>query len=242
MNSFEDFFKHLFFGNLLDTPIIRHEINDNIIVNRPIEEFKGAILNLCGTEYELESYKKNYSEKIEIIGLPIEDQIYTVNINADSKPDMVADISSFKGMSILPDKRFDIIYLSNIPSAHVILKNVFENANRLLTENGILLFRGGVRTNELNTNNPMIQVNEKWIIDTTGILTMAGFAQGKLFKSFNKPSQGQLFIASKLTENIKLEEFYKTYPIAEVIVSHIMKMDAQQVANEMPSRGNDRKF
>ncbi|QLH44100.1 MAG: methyltransferase domain-containing protein [Coxiellaceae bacterium] len=68
------------------------------------------------------------------------DTIYTVNQNTAQNPDLVARIESKTAMASLPSNRFDLVCFNIGSSAHIKLEQAFETANRILKDNGVLVF------------------------------------------------------------------------------------------------------
>lgn len=227
---------------------------NGFIINRDIEDFKGSILDMGGTHDELLRYKNRFG-----LSRP-EDKIYTVNIDLDSKADLIADMGSKNAMRELPDNRFDVVVFSGVPSAGIDLNSAFKTAARVLKEDGILIFKGQSdfystiesrieRPGIVNIKNPVIKLAEKdhYKIDIPRLLAGAGFKQGKPLKDTEKYEgglrlgkiEGGGWIASKSTEPINLFEFYERCPGLREIVAGETQEDPAKVAGEMPSYGSD---
>lgn len=135
------------------------------IVNRDIKNFSGSILIFGGTEQEvarLQSRQLNYMNT----STKAVDAIYTVNLDKTANPDLVADINSIHQLDSLPDKRFDLVYISAAPTS---LK-IFENASRLLKNDGLLLVYG----------NEMVTLDNGSRRSTETLETMSCFPQRKV--------------------------------------------------------------
>lgn len=103
-----------------------------ISINRDIAEFKGSNLIIgCGN-----------CQKACCIKHPAKD-FYSIDIDTKISPDLCFDITKEIPADILPDKRFDFIYLENIDiNCFIDDKNnpkldTFKNIYRLLSDDGV---------------------------------------------------------------------------------------------------------
>lgn len=216
----------------------------------PRKTVTGSILSLGGTENELLRLHLMMTEKKLPLEGAINQYIYTVNWDPNASPDLLADFTSEAAMQIFPDKSFDIVYFGGVPTASFDYKKAFEIANRVLKDEGILLFLGGVVIDRRKTGRE--EYARENICDTTGALALAGFRQGKpikllelgwnyelrrLFKFQPKlePSQGEMVIASKALKPLNLKAEYLKFPLLRVIVEDMTSRNADQIAAEFPS-------
>ncbi len=67
------------------------------------------------------------------------DNAYTVNVLVKEDPDLLADMNNPKHLISLPDKQFDKIIVEHIPAMDYYNPSFFNNAKRLLKDNGRLV-------------------------------------------------------------------------------------------------------
>lgn len=104
---------------------------------RDLSEFKGDAIIIGG------GWCKNHCTAKPPIRNP--DNFYTVDIDENAQPDAVLDITDEAQCSIIPEKRFSLVYFECFPFylGERQLQKAFSLAHRFLKPDGVLIYRGG---------------------------------------------------------------------------------------------------
>ena len=215
-------------------------------VKRDIKDFKGSILNLGGTESELRRYARYHDQlqlqdKVDFIN-----DIYTVNVDPSSGADVIGRMDSISDMQCLPSNRFDVVYFSKIPTQLIDMKNALAIASRVLTDDGIMLFCGGVELVQYDPHsqsiNPTIETEQgRRSIDMPSLIAAAGFKSGTYMKDQDvdngvfktRPATGSDIIAYKSNTPVGLKEMYGKAPALKYIFTDMFHRSADDFSERV---------
>ncbi len=177
------------------------------VIRRDIEDFNGSILYLGGTQEELVRL-----QSLDSLPSNPANDIYTVNIRKDAKADLIADMGSEHQLQCLPDKRFDLVVFSGIPTGNINMKIALKNALRLVKDDGLVLFHGGV--GDPDFRHPITGGND--YINIPRMMIDNGFGQTRILGA-----EGRLVLAAKdhaIKMNSRLSDLTEATPAVTLIL------------------------
>lgn len=185
--------------------------------NRDIKDFEGAMILFDA------AHSNSQADNISI-----SDQIYTVGQNASKNPDLVANIGSRVAIdTALLDRRFDIVCINYAPSKSINLQNVFEAAQRVLNDEGVLLFINAETKNrepvsKISLFGYLFDGTKKVKVNTPlyflSMVTTAGFKSAKPLARYNEEADGSILIATKSDSPIDVKEICAMVPALKNIL------------------------